>query len=116
MYLGRFVETGDADDVFAPPYHPYTEALLSAIPVADPTVSQENIRLAGSVPSAAAIPPGCPFHTRCPRQLGTLCRTQAPPWRGGKTHSRIHCHIPLEELTRLQAGTISHGSVNGGAP
>ncbi len=114
MYLGRVVETGEADAVFTPPYHPYTEALLSAIPVADPTIAQENIRLSGSVPSAAAIPPGCPFHTRCPRMLGSLCRTVVPPWRGGPPHSRIHCHIPLEELARLQAGTITHRGANGG--
>jgi peptide/nickel transport system ATP-binding protein len=113
MYLGRVVETGEADEVFAPPYHPYTEALLSAIPVADPTIAQENIRLSGSVPSAAAIPPGCPFHTRCPRMLGALCQTTLPPWRGGQTHSRIHCHIPLDELARLQADTITHRAANG---
>ena len=106
MYLGSLMEWGDAADVFAPPYHPYTEALLSAIPVADPDVLQAPIRLEGSVPSALNVPAGCRFHTRCPRMLGDVCRTEAPPWREGRKDHRIACHIPLEELTRLQADTI----------
>ncbi|MFP4390802.1 MAG: oligopeptide/dipeptide ABC transporter ATP-binding protein [Desulfococcaceae bacterium] len=109
MYLGRVVETGEADEVFAPPYHPYTEALLSAIPVADPDFAQENIRLAGSVPDAVNIPSGCPFHTRCPRKVGEICETETPPWRGGKTLSRVCCHIPLDELAELQAETLGYG-------
>ncbi|MFP4583580.1 MAG: dipeptide ABC transporter ATP-binding protein [Desulfococcaceae bacterium] len=109
MYLGRVVETGEADEVFAPPYHPYTEALLSAIPVADPDFAQENIRLVGSVPDAVNIPSGCPFHTRCPRKVGEICETETPPWRGGKTLSRVCCHIPLDELAELQAETLGYG-------
>ena len=81
MYLGALMEWGDAADVFAPPYHPYTEALLSAIPVADPDTVQRPLRLEGSVPSALNIPGGCRFHTRCPRKLGTICETRTPPWR-----------------------------------
>jgi peptide/nickel transport system ATP-binding protein len=106
MYLGALVEWGDARDVFAPPYHPYTEALLSAIPVADPDVAQRPIRLEGSVPSALAIPGGCRFHTRCPRKIGPLCERAMPPWREGKSGHRIACHIPLDELARLQADTF----------
>ncbi|MFZ7125892.1 MAG: dipeptide ABC transporter ATP-binding protein [Desulfobacterales bacterium] len=113
MYLGRIVENGDADDVFTSPYHPYTESLLSAIPVADPSIEQEAIRLVGSVPSAVDIPPGCPFHTRCPRKVGAICETAAPPWREDENSSRINCHIPLDELRRLQAGTITYGEKNG---
>jgi peptide/nickel transport system ATP-binding protein len=102
MYLGRIVETGRSDDVFNPPYHPYTEALLSAIPIADPDVAQQHIRLEGSVPSALAIPPGCPFHTRCPRVLGALCREEAPSWQDGEDGHGIWCHIPLEKLAAIQ--------------
>ena len=105
MYLGVLMEWGDAADVFAPPYHPYTEALLSAIPVADPDVLQRPIRLEGNVPSVLSIPTGCRFHTRCPRKLGRICETQTPPWREGKNNHRIFCHIPLDELTRMQAET-----------
>lgn len=107
MYLGVLMEWGDAEDVFAPPFHPYTEALLSAIPVADPEVGQRPIRLHGSVPSAASVPAGCRFHTRCPRKIGSICETQTPPWREGRNDHRIYCHIPLEELRRLQADTIA---------
>jgi peptide/nickel transport system ATP-binding protein len=103
MYLGALMEWGDAADVFAPPYHPYTEALLSAIPVADPDVVQRPLRLEGNVPSALNVPAGCRFHTRCPRKVGRICETQTPPWREGKNNHRIFCHIPLDELARLQA-------------
>jgi peptide/nickel transport system ATP-binding protein len=103
MYLGALMEWGDAAEVFAPPYHPYTEALLSAIPVADPDVVQRPLRLEGNVPSALNVPAGCRFHTRCPRKLGAICETQTPPWREGKNNHQIYCHIPLEELARLQA-------------
>jgi peptide/nickel transport system ATP-binding protein len=106
MYLGALMEWGDAEDVFAPPYHPYTEALLSAIPVADPDIVQRPLRLEGGVPSPLNIPTGCRFHTRCPRKLGKVCETETPPWREGKNHHRIFCHIPLDELARLQADTI----------
>lgn len=102
MYLGALMEWGDAAGVFAPPYHPYTEALLSAIPVADPDVVQRPLRLEGNVPSALNVPSGCRFQTRCPRKLGKICETETPPWREGKNNHQIYCHIPLEELARLQ--------------
>ncbi len=113
MYLGILMEWGDAEDVFAPPFHPYTEALLSAIPVADPEVRKRPIRLQGSVPSAASVPTGCRFHTRCPRKIGKICETETPPWREGKNHHSIYCHIPLDELRRLQADTIAKASEGG---
>lgn len=102
LYLGRIMETGQASSVFAPPYHPYTEALLSAIPVADPNVKQQHIRLEGSVPSAMEIPSGCPFHTRCPRRLGQICISELPPWQEGEDGHGIWCHIPMAELARIQ--------------
>jgi len=69
MYLGRFVETGTTAEVFAEPSHPYTEALLSAIPEPDPRWDGDRVVLEGAAPSPTDIPPGCPFHTRCPRVL-----------------------------------------------
>ncbi len=102
VYLGRLWEIGSAEDVFIPPYHPYTEALLSAIPIPDPSVDQDRIRLRGSVPSALKIPPGCRFHTRCPRYAGDICKTVEPPWQEMDDGHRICCHIPVEELRVLQ--------------
>ena len=77
MYLGRFVETGPAAQVFARPRHPYTQALLSAVPVADPTRRGTRIVLGGDVPSPLSPPPGCRFHTRCPH-ADERCRQDAP--------------------------------------
>jgi peptide/nickel transport system ATP-binding protein len=109
MYLGRLAEWGSGPQVLNPPYHPYTEALLSAVPVADPDVEQQNIRLRGGVPSALDVPPGCRFHPRCPRYLGEICRTQEPPWLEGEPHHWICCHIPVDELARLQECTLQFG-------
>ncbi len=107
VYLGRFWENGTTEEVFAPPYHPYTEALLSAIPVPNPEIHQKRIRLGGSVPSAMHIPSGCRFHPRCPRKIGRVCETDEPPWRSVSATHRICCHIEIEELRRLQAPALS---------
>lgn len=106
MYLGQLMQFGDATSIFDPPYHPYTEALLSAVPPPDPSVEQERIRLSGDVPSAIDRPSGCPFHTRCPRFLGDICIEQAPPWQEGEDGKRIYCHIPIEELKRSQSPVL----------
>ena len=103
MYLGQIMEIGPADAIYAPPYHPYSEALLSAVPIPDPTVEQKHIRLEGTVPSAINPPTGCRFHTRCPRRDlmpdgGKLCETEIPPWRQGSEGHRILCHLPMETL------------------
>jgi peptide/nickel transport system ATP-binding protein len=103
MYLGQIMEIGPADAIYAPPYHPYTEALLSAVPIPDPKIKQKQIRLEGSVPSAIAPPDGCRFHTRCPRRQilpdgGKICETELPPWREVEGGHRIFCHIPEETL------------------
>ncbi len=103
MYLGHVVESGPAEAIYAPPYHPYTEALLSAVPFPDPTVQQKSIRLSGSVPSALNPPSGCRFHTRCPRKLGEICEREIPPWQDAGNGHRIFCHIPLEELRKVEA-------------
>jgi len=101
LYLGRVMEIGPADRVFAGPHHPYTEALLSAVPTLDDS-DRLRIRLEGEIPSAANPPSGCPFHTRCPRKIGAICETTEPELREEETGHGIRCHIPLEELRRLQ--------------
>lgn len=101
MYLGQVVDVGPAEAIYSPPYHPYTEALLSAVPIPDPRVEQSHIRLSGSVPSALNPPNGCRFHTRCPRKLGEICETQAPPWQVADNGQRIFCHIPIAELSKV---------------
>lgn len=104
MYLGQFMEIGPADAIYAPPYHPYTEALLSAVPIPDPAVQQKHIRLTGSVPSAIDPPSGCRFHTRCPRKKlmpdgGKKCEVEVPPWRNVTDDHRIFCHLPMDVLS-----------------
>ena len=106
MYLGQLVEVGEASELFKPPYHPYTEALVSAIPVADPLHKTERILLSDNLPSAQNLPSGCRFHTRCPRKIGDICETEAPPWRAGEAGHLIRCHIPLDELTILQTDLL----------
>jgi peptide/nickel transport system ATP-binding protein len=108
MYLGQVMEIGPADAIYAPPYHPYTEALLSAVPIPDPTAKQARIRLQGTVPSALNPPSGCRFHTRCPRRHllpegGKICTTETPPWREAGDGHKIFCHIPLETLRNFEA-------------
>lgn len=103
MYLGEIVEIGPAEAIYRPPYHPYTEALLSAVPLIDLPARQRRIRLEGAVPSAIAPPSGCRFHTRCPRRVllpdgGAICETQPPPWRDAGEGHRILCHIPVDTL------------------
>ena len=102
VYLGRLCEFGSVEEIFEPPYHPYTEALLSAIPVPDPTVRNERIRLEGSVPSSINPPKGCVFHTRCPRKLGAICENVPPPANRMGDHT-IFCHISPKDLVRDQA-------------
>ncbi|SDP77754.1 dipeptide ABC transporter ATP-binding protein [Desulforhopalus singaporensis] len=106
MYLGQIVEIGPADSIYLPPYHPYTEALLSAVPVPDPETVQKDVRLSGNVPSALNPPAGCSFHTRCPRRKifledgGRICKEKEPPWQINDKGHRIACHIPLELLKK----------------
>jgi peptide/nickel transport system ATP-binding protein len=101
LYLGRLQELGPADVVFDGPHHPYTEALLSAVPTIDGG-GRERIRLAGEIPSAANPPSGCVFHTRCPRKVGEICEQEEPPLLEVEPQHFMRCHIPIEELRRLQ--------------
>lgn len=105
VYLGRLCEVGPAEAVFAPPHHPYTEALLSAIPIPDPQAVQKRIRLEGPVPSAINPPRGCHFHTRCPRKMGEICAREEPPRVEAESGLGIFCHIPLDELCKLEPVT-----------
>ena len=102
MYLGQIMERGTTEAIFAPPYHPYTEALLSAVPIADPEVTKREIVLEGNLPSVLDPPRGCPFSTRCPRRVGTICDDERPPVRTASDTHTIACHIPLEELERVE--------------
>ncbi len=96
MYLGRMVEFGKTEDLFAKPLHPYTEALLSAVPVADPTVQIERIPLKGEIPNPANPPSGCYFHTRC-RYCTQKCMEQAPEYVELEPNHFVACHR-AEEL------------------
>ena len=112
MYLGQLMEIGPVEAIYAPPFHPYTEALLSAAPVADPEIKGESIRLEGNIPSAADPPSGCPFHTRCPRRSllpdgGSVCADLPPPLREGPGGNRIYCHLTMDDLSA--AGTTFPG-------
>ena len=98
MYLGKVVEFGSVEDVFSPPFHPYTEALLSAVPVPDPDYQQKRIVLDGAIPSPLDLPKGCPFSSRCPRKAGTICETTPAPEQTTSTGHRIACHIEVGEL------------------
>jgi len=102
MYLGRLQEVGDAETVFSGPHHPYTEALLSAVPTLEGE-ERARIRLEGEIPSAADPPSGCVFHTRCPRFLGEICVQEEPPLTEVEPGHLMRCHIPVDELRRLQA-------------
>ena len=101
MYLGHILERGTTDEIFAPPYHPYTEALLSAVPIADPEVTKREIVLEGNLPSAIKPPKGCPFCTRCHRRIGEICDNELPPEQVVADRHVIKCHIPLEVLKKV---------------
>jgi oligopeptide transport system ATP-binding protein len=93
MYLGRIVEIADAQTLYAAPLHPYTEALLSAVPIPDPTAKRERIRLQGDVPNPIRPPSGCHFHTRCPIRELPLCGTEKPPLRKTADGHFVACHL-----------------------
>ena len=104
MYLGHVVEMGTTDQVFAPPYHPYTEALLSAVPIADTSIQKEHIVLEGDIPSAMNPPSGCPFQTRCrwkDKVGGGLCEREVPPIRTMANGHQLKCHLDQSELDEM---------------
>ena len=105
MYLGHVVEMGTTDQVFQPPYHPYTEALLSAVPIADTKVIRKRIVLEGDIPSAMNPPPGCPFQTRCrwkSQVPNGLCDSEMPPMRVLAGGHQVKCHLTDAVLSSME--------------
>ncbi|TDE38418.1 ABC transporter ATP-binding protein [Antarcticimicrobium sediminis] len=105
MYLGHVVELGTTDQVFSPPYHPYTEALLSAVPIADTSVQKTHIVLEGDIPSAMNPPPGCPFQTRCrwkDQVPNRLCDREVPKVRELSEGHQVKCHLSDEKLAEME--------------
>ena len=105
MYLGHVVELGTTDEVFSPPYHPYTEALLSAVPIADTRIEKKRIVLEGDIPSAVNPPPGCPFQTRCrwkSEVADGLCDREMPPMRQLEGGHQIKCHLSEKTLADME--------------
>ncbi|MBC5651273.1 ABC transporter ATP-binding protein [Blautia segnis] len=101
MYLGNFVEVGEKDKIYSNPMHPYTQALLSAVPVPDPTAKRERILLEGSIPSAHKPPTGCKFHTRCPKCM-ECCKTQVPERYEVDDGHYVYCHLYDKERREQQ--------------
>jgi len=113
MYLGRIVELGSRDSVFGGPLHPYTRALLAAAPVPDPTVAANRTRivLAGDLPSPAAPPSGCAFHTRCPYVRPTRCHEEVPALRELRRGHQVACHW-AEEIVLDVAAHVADQATN----
>ena len=113
MYLGHVVEMGTTDQVFAPPYHPYTEALLSAVPIADTSVVKKRVVLEGDIPSAVSPPPGCPFQTRCrykDQVHDGLCEKEVPPVRDLASGHQIKCHLSSDVLDEMEPVIKMHAA------
>ncbi len=103
MYLGQIMEQGTTEEIFAPPYHPYTEALLAAVPIADTSIEKRRVELRGEMPSPSDPPPGCPFSTRCAYMIDGKCNVEAPPVRAfGGGHHRIQCHLDEAVLAAME--------------
>ncbi len=102
MYLGRVVEIGSCESIYQPPNHPYTIALLAAVPRPDPDLVASQIRLSGNVPSAVNPPSGCRFNTRCPFKIGDICEKEEPPQRDMGNGHLIFCHYSPEDLSNLK--------------
>jgi peptide/nickel transport system ATP-binding protein len=102
MYLGHIVEQGTTDQIFSPPYHPYTEALLSAVPIADTHIQKRKVLISGELPSATNPPEGCPFCTRCPYVIKGVCETIKPPIRQFSPGHAIACHLERETLEEME--------------
>jgi len=99
MYLGKIIETGTTAQIFEPPYHPYTRALLSSIPTLDPHEEKNRLHLDGDVPDARNPPSGCSFHTRCPQKIGDVCESEDPELEDAGDGHCISCHLSDEEMS-----------------
>ena len=104
MYLGNFVEEANKDNLYKNPMHPYTQALLSAVPIPDPNVKKDRIILEGNIPSAINPPSGCKFHTRCPKCM-EICKKEAPKkYQVGDDHF-VYCHLYDKENPAVNGKT-----------
>ena len=92
LYLGKMAEMANVDSLYSEPLHPYTQALLSAVPIPDPDIKRERILLQGDIPNPANPPSGCPFHTRCP-QATEHCSEIVPEWKEVKQDHYVACHL-----------------------
>jgi peptide/nickel transport system ATP-binding protein len=110
MYAGKIVEIGSATAVLEPPYHPYTEALLAAIPLPDPALANRHRGVLKSDVANARAEAGCPFHPRCARKLGTICETVTPPIVEAASGHHLVCHIPLEDLKKIPSALPAEGA------
>jgi peptide/nickel transport system ATP-binding protein len=116
LYLGRLMEIGPSERVFSGPHHPYTAALLSAVPSLG-SRGGPRIRLQGESASTIRVPQGCVFHTRCPRKLGPVCEAQEPPLHpGAEPGHEIRCHIPVQDLPGQDSGAAYKIAPGAGAP
>jgi peptide/nickel transport system ATP-binding protein len=102
MYLGKIMEQGSTREVFSPPYHPYTEALLAAVPIADSRYAKRKVLLRGEMPSASHPPPGCRFSTRCAYRIEGTCDVLPPPVHEFAPGHRIACHLSRHELAAMR--------------
>ena len=107
LYQGRLCEVGKVDEIYAPPFHPYTETLLGAVLEPDPET--EPMLLASDTPELSPPAQGCPFQRRCPHHIGDVCNTTIPPWQSPNDapDHNIRCHIPLKELTKMQKKVLA---------
>ncbi len=97
MYLGTIMEVAPNEELYSDPQHPYTQALLSAVPIPDPTIEKKHVLIEGDLPSPTNIPSGCPFHTRCPHAT-EKCSAEVPPTKEVKPGHFVNCHYPGREL------------------
>ncbi|HJG30314.1 MAG TPA: dipeptide ABC transporter ATP-binding protein [Collinsella ihuae] len=97
MYLGTMMEVAPNEELYSNPQHPYTQALLSAVPIPDPTIEKKHVLIEGDLPSPTNIPSGCPFHTRCPHAT-EKCSAEVPPTVEVKPGHFVNCHYPGREL------------------
>jgi len=116
MYLGKVVERAPTEVLFERPLHPYTQALLAAIPIPDPTLNRERIILKGDVPSPASPPPGCRFHTRCPAVM-PVCSKVEPPLIQFQADHWVACHLyPATSATPQAEPALASGPVGTALP